>query len=232
MNATNDIYDFHAATSVIRLFYLTPFIISIVINHITKYKYESIKAFQAIVLLILSYDFFIFFYYSMKHYTIVSQLFCIFLIIMCFIAAFRVITKSKIKSVFIIKTALSYVCIFVFYLLLGKTIKLDVSDGSSMEPNKSNGCICFKGTAINNIDKIKRGDIITFKKSVNKPGLSKRVIGMPGDKISYINDTIIINGKKVTHKNLNKKHCHHYANDNTCGDLYLELPLKTVPQFF
>jgi len=43
-----------------------------------------------------------------------------------------------------------------------------------------------------------RGDIIVFRWPPNKEvNFIKRVIGIPGDKISYINKTLFVNGKKI-----------------------------------
>ena len=49
----------------------------------------------------------------------------------------------------------------------------------------------------------KRGDIVVFRFPVN-PSIDfiKRLIGVPGDKISYINKTLYINGKKMPIKYL------------------------------
>lgn len=52
----------------------------------------------------------------------------------------------------------------------------------------------------------KRGDIIVFRWPPNKAyDFIKRVIGLPGDKISYINKELFINGVKVPDKELKKE---------------------------
>ena len=47
-----------------------------------------------------------------------------------------------------------------------------------------------------NISKPRIGDVIVFKHSSNRV-LIKRVIGIPGDHIQYINDILYINGKEI-----------------------------------
>ena len=52
-----------------------------------------------------------------------------------------------------------------------------------------------------NIGKLKRGDIVVFHWPVDpKIDFVKRVVGLPGDKISYINKVLYINGKMAKQK--------------------------------
>ena len=51
----------------------------------------------------------------------------------------------------------------------------------------------------------KRGDVIVFHSTVNpRMDLIKRVIGLPGDHISYVDRQLTINGHKITEKYLGK----------------------------
>ena len=44
----------------------------------------------------------------------------------------------------------------------------------------------------------KRGDIVVFKYPANQEvDFIKRLVGLPGDKISYVNKELFINGKKI-----------------------------------
>lgn len=55
-----------------------------------------------------------------------------------------------------------------------------------------------------NAKKPERGDIVVFHTPVdNKTWLVKRVIGLPGDHISYINKKLIINDKEIIYKFIN-----------------------------
>jgi len=59
--------------------------------------------------------------------------------------------------------------------------------------------------AITQLDMPKRGDIIVFRSTVNpKVNLIKRVIGLPGDQISYVNRQLTINGHEITQQYLGK----------------------------
>lgn len=57
------------------------------------------------------------------------------------------------------------------------------------------------------INEPKRGDIITFRYPVD-PSVNyiKRVIGLPGDHISYINKELYINGEKIPQTDVANKH--------------------------
>ena len=64
-------------------------------------------------------------------------------------------------------------------------------EGHSMDPTLANGerLIVLKTTSI------ERFDIVVAKEG--EKNIVKRIIGMPGDTISYDNDTLKVNGKKV-----------------------------------
>ncbi len=54
------------------------------------------------------------------------------------------------------------------------------------------------GNKLLSVGKPKRGDIVVFHWPVNpKVDFIKRVIGLPGDSISYVNNVLTINGKKA-----------------------------------
>lgn len=100
--------------------------------------------------------------------------------------------KSFIKEVYI------YVLIFVITILVSKYIILvsTVMSGS-MEPTIMTGdtAFCNRLAYLNNVPE--RGDEIVFEHEDNgeKEYLFKRVIGLPGDQISFENDRVLINGE-------------------------------------
>lgn len=56
-------------------------------------------------------------------------------------------------------------------------------------------------TKILTFSKPKRGDIVVFDWPVNKRvNFVKRVIGLPGDKINYVNNILSINGEVIPQK--------------------------------
>lgn len=76
-----------------------------------------------------------------------------------------------------------FICSFIFI------------DGESMSPNLNNGetKLLFK----NNIGNIKRFDIVVFKSNSSSDLIVKRIIGLPGDYISYRNNQLFVNNNRV-----------------------------------
>lgn len=66
--------------------------------------------------------------------------------------------------------------------------------GSSMYPTYQNKQLGFAGKFFNE-DDIKRNDVVVVETSGKK--IIKRVIGLPGEKVEYINHKLYINGNKV-----------------------------------
>ncbi|MGT2771639.1 signal peptidase I [Streptococcus marimammalium] len=76
---------------------------------------------------------------------------------------------------------------FLSWLFLWANVLVD---GHSMDPTLSNGERLF----VVKVAKIDRFDIVVAKEKGNKK-IVKRVIGVPGDIISYDNDVLTVNGK-------------------------------------
>ena len=60
----------------------------------------------------------------------------------------------------------------------------------------------FTHVALLKVSDPERGDIIVFDSEVSEKKLVKRVVGVPGDIISMDNNTISINGKKLSYQNV------------------------------
>ena len=98
-----------------------------------------------------------------------------------------------------IKEFIPYVIIFLVVICVKTFLIAPVQVvGDSMNPTLNDGDLMFLNKAIYKFRDIKRFDIVVLK-SVNDPSkfLVKRVIGLPGDVISYENDKLFVNGKEV-----------------------------------
>ncbi|MGI0119042.1 signal peptidase I [Zooshikella sp. RANM57] len=62
-----------------------------------------------------------------------------------------------------------------------------------------------------------RGDIIVFDSAVSKKRLVKRVIGVPGDSVTLINNVLYINGKKLNYQDLQHSHLTSDKTENLIG---------------
>ncbi|MEW4229673.1 signal peptidase I [Priestia megaterium] len=106
-----------------------------------------------------------------------------------------------------------------------------IVSGESMLPTlKNNEHIMLNEVGKNNVESIKRFDIIVFHATKEKDYI-KRVIGLPGDHIEYRNDTLYINGKKYEEPYLDQ-----YKKEIATGPLTENFKIeeytgrKTVPQ--
>lgn len=71
-------------------------------------------------------------------------------------------------------------------------------NGASMEPNFHNGEYILTNKIIYRIEQPQRGDVIIFKSPRNKEvDYIKRIIGLPGDRVSVKSNAIYVNEEKV-----------------------------------
>ena len=71
-----------------------------------------------------------------------------------------------------------------------------IVDGKSMEPTLFDGNLLMVNKMIYDWQDVSHGDVIVFHAN-EKEDYVKRVIGLPGDTITYKNDTLYLNGEKV-----------------------------------
>ena len=93
----------------------------------------------------------------------------------------------------LLKELIPYIIIVVVVILFRTFIATPIRvDGPSMEDTLKNGDILF----LNKLDKsYKRFDIaVIYKKDIR---LIKRIIGLPGESIEYVDNTLYINGEIV-----------------------------------
>ena len=96
-----------------------------------------------------------------------------------------------------IKEAIPYIIIVIAVILLRTFIITPVRvSGVSMDPTLSDGEIML----LYKLSDIKRNNIVVIDSGSEDGYLIKRVIALPGETIEYSNDTLYINGKKVSDK--------------------------------
>ena len=88
----------------------------------------------------------------------------------------------------------SAIVILLFVNFVAHPVRLD---GRSMYPTLKDGEFGFTNVGGVLLNGVKRGDIVvvTMEEKGQKTHWVKRVIGMPGDTISCVNDIVFINGK-------------------------------------
>ena len=109
------------------------------------------------------------------------------------------IKRQRKKDFFFLKLAPVFIVGILIILLNTVVFQIATIPSESMEPNVRVGEIVFfnKFAYIKNVPQ--RGDIVYLNGSsyTGKEYLCKRVIGIPGDTIEFINGDVYINGKKV-----------------------------------
>ncbi len=99
----------------------------------------------------------------------------------------------------IIKKLLPYIIIVVVIVLLKVFVVTTISvSGSSMSPTLYNGDVMFLSKLHYKFNKVNRFDIVVVWHDGEE--LIKRVIGLPGDKVSYKDNVLYINGEAVEEK--------------------------------
>lgn len=93
---------------------------------------------------------------------------------------------------------IAIVCLFAFVYVwyFGQKVS---TVGDSMKPVLENGDVVLVNRIVYNASKPKRGDVIVFKPKGNKNShyYIKRIVGLPGESIEIIENSIFINGEKL-----------------------------------
>jgi len=105
--------------------------------------------------------------------------------------------------------------VFTTYIVEGISMypTLDGGSGADTDDDTTNGEVLY----LNKIAKIKKGDIVVFKKpgtSDNPRTLVKRVIATAGDKIEIKNNIVYLNGKAIQEDYINEG-----MNTNDMGEI-------------
>lgn len=95
-----------------------------------------------------------------------------------------------------IKEIIPYIIIIIVVVLIRSFLITPARvDGESMEDTLYNGEIVLLNKIDLKVNGLKRFDIVVFK--YNKDLLIKRVIGLPGETVEYINNELYVNYKKI-----------------------------------
>lgn len=102
------------------------------------------------------------------------------------------------------------IVIFIYILLALLTLHVSIQtfriDGESMEPTLQNQEFALINKAAYLFQPPVRGDIIVFQYPLDPQQIYvKRIIAIPGDIISVINETVIVNGVTLHESYLNKE---------------------------
>ena len=100
--------------------------------------------------------------------------------------------KNKLRAKQMIKGGIIFLIPFLIaYFCSRYLVQTTMVQGDSMNPTYHNGQILL----INKMDKnLARGDVIVFRFDKIKSFLMKRIIGIPGDEISFSENAIYVNG--------------------------------------
>ena len=95
-----------------------------------------------------------------------------------------------------LKNVLSYVIVIVLALLIKEYIFSPIKvNGSSMYPTLEDGDIMILNEIGYHLNGVNRFDIVVVKKDNDR--IIKRVIGLPGETVSYKDNKLYINGNEV-----------------------------------
>ena len=117
---------------------------------------------------------------------------------------FMVFYMKKDNIIKFLKDIFPYVLIIILVVLIRTFIVTPAQvDGSSMKPSLNDNNLVILNKLDYRLNDIKSFDVVVVDIKTEK--IIKRVIGLPGDTVSYKNKTLYINGKKVeenfTHTN-------------------------------
>ncbi len=106
------------------------------------------------------------------------------------------IEEEKNEDKFTLKEFIIYTLIIVLIILFKMFVATPILvSGASMEATLSNKDVLILNKMTYRFNDIKRFDIVVVDDG--SENIIKRVIGLPGEKVEYINNELYINGKKI-----------------------------------
>ena len=120
----------------------------------------------------------------------------------------------------ILKNILSYVIVIVIALLIKQYIFSPIKvNGSSMYPTLEDGDIMILNEIGYHLNGVNRFDIVVIKKDHER--IIKRIIGLPGDVVTYKDNKLYINGQEVVED---------FAHDITHNFDLSEIDVDVIPE--
>lgn len=105
------------------------------------------------------------------------------------------------KFINLLKENLSFmITVVLISIIVNSLVMVNQVVGVSMYPTYENGNLLFSTRIVTNVD---RGDIVAIHSEVLNEDIIKRVIAIPGDKISYIDGVLTINDEVVVEEYIN-----------------------------
>ena len=96
-----------------------------------------------------------------------------------------------------IRSLISYILIIILALIIKQYVFSPIRvNGSSMFPTLKDGDIMFLNEIGYHINGVKRFDIVVVKTDEDR--IIKRVIGLPGETVEYLDDKLFINGEEIS----------------------------------
>ncbi|EKU47448.1 signal peptidase I [Staphylococcus massiliensis] len=111
--------------------------------------------------------------------------------------------------------------VIIAFLLNYFVMKKYTVQGDSMDPTFKNGEQLIINKLSVTFNRVDRGDVIVFHADRDHDYI-KRLIGKPGDTVSYKNDQLYINGKKIQEPYLEENKKHKYT-DTLTEDFTVEV---------
>ncbi len=110
----------------------------------------------------------------------------------------RQVNYELLQEIFIWIVRIALVCVIAFGLVWYFGQKVSVI-GDSMNPQLENGDITLINRLVYNMRKPKKGEVIAFKPNGNENShyYIKRVIGLPGETIEYVDGEILIDSEAI-----------------------------------
>jgi len=105
--------------------------------------------------------------------------------------------KNKVLKSVLSTTFYVFFILVLTYIIVNYGFRRTVVNGVSMETTLLNGDNIIMDKFTYNVSDVKRYDIICFKSYREKDLLIKRVIGLPGETVSYKDGAVYINDKEL-----------------------------------